>query len=139
MDGGVPPRYDGIHQRSEDHVRHITTLSIALLLTAACSGANGYGTGPTMGGGAASDSVSVVNNAFSPSTVHPDSSGNVVFVWASGGVTHNVTFEDASAGSGDRSSGTFTKHFATPGTYRFRCTIHSTAYGNGMHGSVVVP
>lgn len=114
-------------------------MSIALLLTAGCSGANGYGTGPTMGGGAPSDSVSVVNNSFSPSTVHPDSNGNVVWTWASGGVVHNVTFEDAIAGSGDKGSGSITRNFATPGTYRFRCTIHSTAFGNGMHGSVVVP
>lgn len=113
---------------------------LALLALAACGYSNdGYGGGPSMGGGNGTDSVVVSNNAFTPATVHPDIAGNVKWVWKSGGVTHNVTFENAINGSGDKSSGTFTVPFTTPGTYRFRCTIHSTAFGNGMHGTVVVP
>lgn len=139
MAGAARPRYDAFHFLLEDHVRQLTTLTFALLLATACSSANGYGTGPSMGGAPGPDTVSVVNDAFTPSTIHPDGSGNVVWVWNSGGVTHNITFEDAITGSGDKSSGTFSKNFATPGTYRFRCTIHSTAFSNGMHGSVVVP
>lgn len=139
MDAARPARYHAFHNRIEEPVRQITTLAFALLLAAGCSGAYDYGTGPSMGGTPGTDSVNVTNNAFGPVTVHPDSNGNVVWTWKSAGVTHNITFEDASAGSGDKSSGTFTKNFAAPGTYRYRCTIHSTAFGNGMHGSVVVP
>lgn len=122
-------------------MKHMTALTFALLLAAGCSGAYDYGTGPSMGGGGgtASDSVAVTNNAFGPLTAHPDANGNVVWTWTNGSVTHNITFEDPITGSGDRSTGTFTAHFAAAGTYRYRCTIHSTAFGNGMHGSVVVP
>jgi plastocyanin len=111
----------------------------AILFTAGCGAAGGYSTGPSMGGGTGNDSVSIVNDAFSPATVHPDSNGQVVWTWKSGGVAHNVTFEDAITGSGTKSSGTFTQTFANPGSYRFRCTIHSSNFSSGMHGVVVVP
>lgn len=113
-----------------------TTLCILALALGACSYDNGgYGGGPS--GSTGNDSVTVGSASFSPITVHADSTGTVVWTWATG-VTHNITFEDAIAGSGDKNSGTFSHTFANPGTYRYRCTIHSSAFGSGMHGSVVV-
>ena len=64
------------------------------------------------------------------------------------GVTHNVTWTDATgrsaAGAGDGTgdigdfgSGTHTRVFGTAGTYNFYCTIHGTA-NSGMHGSLTV-
>jgi len=125
-------------------VTRITVLTVGLLALAACGGSNGYSTGPSMGGGgggggSTAGKVTVINDAFTPSTVHPDSLGSVVWTWNSGRVQHNVTFEGAITGSGNKTSGTFAAIFTTPGTYRFRCTIHSTDFSSGMHGSVVVP
>lgn len=90
------------------------------------------------GGSTGNDSVTVVNNGFNPVTVTADSTGTVVWTWSSGGTAHNITFEDAITGSGDKTTGTFTHTFVTPGTYRYRCTHHSRGFTSGMHGSVVV-
>lgn len=108
----------------------------ALLLLAACSGAGAYGPGPgpTIG----TKNVSIVNYSFTPALVRPDSAGHVVWTWNGDTVTHNVTFENAITGSGDKTSGTFTGTFLTTGTYRFRCTHHSTDFSSGMHGTVIV-
>ncbi len=103
----------------------------------ACS--DGYGDGGGGGGGSTgNDSVRVTNNAFTPVTVTADSTGTVVWSWSSGGTTHNVTFQDAITGSGDKTSGTFSHTFAAPGEYRFRCTHHSSNFTSGMHGTVIV-
>ncbi|HKW49991.1 MAG TPA: plastocyanin/azurin family copper-binding protein [Gemmatimonadaceae bacterium] len=72
-------------------------------------------------------------NAFDPSTVDISAGGTVSFTWGSA-VTHNVTFDNSAiAGSGDKSSGTFTATFTQSGTYNYHCTIHS-----GMSGVVTV-
>lgn len=110
-------------------------LASALVLGACDSG---YSTGTSGGGGTTgNDSVSVHSNAFTPATVTADSTGTVVWTWSGGG-THNVTFQDAITGSGDKTSGTFTHTFLAPGTYRYRCTHHSSNFTSGMHGTVVV-
>ena len=111
-------------------------LACAVLL-AACD--SGYSTGEGGGGGTTgNDSVSVSNNKFTPTSVTADSTGTVVWSWNGGGVTHNVTFEDAITGSGEKTSGTFSHTCAAPGTYRYRCTHHSSNFTSGMHGEVVV-
>jgi len=104
-------------------------------LVAACG--DDYG---SSGGGdpTGSDTVRVNNNNFSPLEVTADSNGAVVWVWNSGGTTHNVTFEDAITGSGDKGSGTYSHTFAAPGEYRYRCTHHSSSFTSGMRGTVVV-
>ena len=107
-----------------------------VVLVAACG--DDYSTGGGGGNTSGSDSVRVNNNNFAPVEVTSDSTGQVVWTWNSGGTTHNITFEDAITGSGDKSSGTFTHTFAAPGTYRYRCTHHSSNFTSGMHGSVVV-
>jgi plastocyanin len=117
----------------EDEMRRIMTM-IVVLWTLGCGAEEGSNGGMTVG----YDSVTVVSNAFMPPHVHPNDVGVVVWTWNSGGVTHNVTFEDAGTGSGDQNSGAFSRTFTTPGIYRFRCTIHSTAFGSGMSGSVVL-
>jgi len=115
-------------------VKRITKVALILALTGCSSYGNGYTSPGTSGTGA----VTVGAASFAPSTVAPDAGGLVTWTWNTS-VTHNITFEDAITGSGDKSSGTFSHTFSTPGTYRFRCTIHSTAFGSGMSGSVVVP
>lgn len=108
----------------------------AAALVAACTAA-GYGTGPS-NGDYGTGAVTVGASSFTPSNVRPDGSGHIVWTWGAN-VTHNIVFEDTTiAGSGSQSSGSFTRTFTTPGTYRFRCTIHSTDFTNGMHGVVAV-
>lgn len=75
-------------------------------------------------------------NSFSPSQVDIASGGSVNFTWGSA-VTHNVTFQSPPSpvnNIGDRSSGTATVTFNSPGTYNYECTIH----GASMSGTVTV-
>jgi len=111
----------------------LLTLAGAMFL-GACDA--GYSTGNS--GGTGHDTVHVTSNKFTPTSVVPDANGNVTWTFNSGGTLHNVTFEDAITGSGDKSSGTFTHNFPTDGTYRFRCTHHSSSFTSGMAGVVVV-
>ena len=107
-------------------------LLAALVAAAACSDDNGDGgSGPAPAG-----DVTVENNDFDPSTLQVAAGSSVVWAWASGASTHNVTFDDGEA-SGNRSSGTYSRTFATAGTYPYHCTLHGTAT-SGMRGSVTV-
>ena len=85
--------------------------------------------------------VNVLNGSFDPATTTLTSTAlSVTWGWVGGG-THNVTFENGSAGSADRSTGAFTRDFTpdAPGTYRYRCTNHSTDFTTGMVGSIIRP
>ena len=85
--------------------------------------------------------VSVLNNFFDPDTTTLSASElTVTWGWVAGGV-HNVTFENGPPNSGDRSTGAFTRDFsaAAAGTYRYRCTNHSTDFTTGMIGVVIKP
>ena len=112
-------------------------LKVALVLVlTACSS---YDSSAYMGPGTTgTGSVTIGAASFSPSTVYPDGAGQVTWTWNTG-VTHNITFESAITGSGDKNSGTFSHTFANPGTYRYRCTIHSTDFTHGMVGKVILP
>jgi plastocyanin len=58
----------------------------------------------------------------------------VTWVWNSGGVEHDVTFQTGPS-SGNRSSGSFPRTFQTAGTFAYVCTIHGA---QGMSGVVNV-
>jgi plastocyanin len=120
-------------------------LMLACLL-AACGGGdapttpgNGGGDGGGGGGGGGGGptltaTVSVVDNAFSPSTVTILRTGTVTWRWNSGyaySTPHNVTFSDDE--SNDQSEGTWSKSFPTVGTFNYSCTNHQ-----GMNGTVIV-
>jgi len=106
-------------------------LLAALIAAAACSDDNGDG-----GQEPAEGDILVRNNFFDPSTFEVAPGATVVWGWSSGGVSHNVTFDDGEA-SGNQSSGTYQRTFATAGSYAYHCTIHGTAT-SGMRGSVTV-
>src|SRR5262245_31395362 len=67
-----------------------------------------------------------------PALVLP--AGDSTAVWSISGGPHNITWEDATPGSGDITNGTYTREFvgANNSTYRYRCTIHSTSFTAGM-------
>lgn len=82
-------------------------------------------------------SVAVKNFEFQPKTltVKP---GTVV-TWKNEAGAHTVTADDDSFSSPTLSAGeTFSHRFARRGTYRYHCTLHGSAGGHDMAGTVVV-
>lgn len=109
-------------------------LLAALVALAACSGDSGDGVqapDETPDG-----DVLVRNDLFQPSSLEVPPGTTVVWAWASAGREHNVTFDDGET-SGNQSSGTYTRAFATAGTFPYYCTIHGSAT-SGMRGTVTV-
>jgi plastocyanin len=91
------------------------------------------------GGCGSTTAVAIGNDFFSPSCTGVSQSATVTWTWNSGGTAHNVTFEDNQDNSAPTvTSGTHTRTFGTPGTYRYRCSIHSFNFDSGMIGRVVV-
>jgi hypothetical protein len=77
--------------------------------------------------------VLVRNNNFSPTPISVAVNETLTFEWNSGGVVHNVTFEDAA--SPDQGAGTYPRVFSEAGSYPYVCTIHAA---EGMAGVVNV-
>lgn len=87
---------------------------------------------------AATVNVTVADNVFQPASV-TIAAGDTV-VWTQPGTrVHNVTADDGSFSSGNLAAGgTFSRAFASPGTFRYYCSIHGAPGGIGMSGVVVV-
>jgi hypothetical protein len=79
---------------------------------------------------------------FIPAEVTVPVGGIVGWGWRPGPRDpHNVTFEDAPTqpeSSRTSSRGAHTRTFEAPGIYRYRCTVHSTSFTEGMVGRVIV-
>ena len=75
-----------------------------------------------------SKTVSVKNNAFSPTSVKITKGGKVTWKWTQGGVPHNVTPANGKPGSktSSKKGFTFTKTFKKAGTFKYVCTIHDS-------------
>lgn len=96
--------------------------------TGATGGTGGTGTTPT-----ATNQVSVMDGSFNPASIAVAPGTTVTWTWTVA-ITHNVTFDNSSlGGSGNLSTGTYTKNFPTAGTFGYQCTLHA-----GMTGSVTV-
>ena len=122
-------------------------LAAALISATACGGGSSSGppgqssgnTLPPAGG------ISVENNSFSPASKTVSVNTAVSWAWNSctggenygGGtqtcVAHDILFDDGVT-SGLRQQGTYSRTFATAGTYPYHCTQH----GAVMSGSVTV-
>lgn len=107
--------------------------TVSLWMAAACSDSMSSGSG----GGGHTTNITVSDNVFQPSQDTISAGQTVTWTWG-GANGHNVTFETLSDTSATMSSGTHQVTFSAPGTYRYRCTVHSTAFGSGMHGTIVV-
>jgi plastocyanin len=103
---------------------------LVILGVAACGDSDS--TGPT-----ATTAVDVRDNLFAPSAITAATQATITWTWR-GATSHNVTFEDGQGSSGTQASGTHGRAFSSAGTFRYRCTIHSTNFTSGMVGSVVV-
>jgi plastocyanin len=80
----------------------------------------------------ATDKVTISNNLFTPPDIQVSPGTTVTWTWSQDASTHNVTFNDG-IGSGDKTSGIFTRTFSSTGTFPYSCTIHP-----GMTGTVTV-
>ena len=89
--------------------------------------------------------VTIANSAFTPSTMNVSAGATVTWTWDTcsdpgyGGntcVAHDVVFDDGSnATSGTLDHGSWSRTFATAGTFNYHCSIHGAAV---MSGTVVV-
>jgi plastocyanin len=72
-------------------------------------------------------------------TVGAPPAAEITWKFESGG-PHNVVFEDGAPGSGQMSTGEFTRdvQLNAPMTIRYRCTNHSTDFTTGMVGTITV-
>jgi len=87
-------------------------------------------------------SIGVGNNYFDPTSTTVPLNSKVTWTWNTCGgdgyggqtcVSHNIVFDDGTA-SGSTEQGTWSRTFATAGTYKYHCSIHGTA----MSGAIVV-
>ena len=120
---------------------------MALASLCACGGSSGstspntsqpkVNTTPPAGG------ISVSNNQFSPGTKTVAAGTSVQWAWntCTGDgyngqtcVSHSVTFDDGSLSSPLQDQGSFTKSFATAGTFTYHCSVHGAA----MTGTITV-
>ena len=87
--------------------------------------------------------LTVSNNKYTPAHDSVAVGSTLTWTWNSctgdpyGGSTcalHSVKFDDGGSSSNIQSSGTFSRIFATAGTYTYHCAVHGTA----MSGTVIV-
>jgi len=80
--------------------------------------------------------VDIRDNFFTPTPITVTAGTTVTWNWR-GGLEHTLTFEDNVGSSPGRTTGSVDRTFGTAGTFRYRCTNHSTSFTSGMIGSVV--
>jgi plastocyanin len=112
----------------------VTSVTVALAV-AACG--YSYSMGPGQPGGHTSSIALTSGLSFTPASDTVAVNTTVTWTWPGGTVVHNVTFEDGTV-SPDQSSGTYQRSFSQAGTYRYRCTHHSSNFTSGMVGTIVV-
>lgn len=110
----------------------------ASVVLAACSGAASPAAAPASPAAAsaspaAADAVTIQDFAFAPATLTVKSGATVT--WTNNDASmHSVKWDDGTSGSAPLATGaTYTRTFATPGTYSYVCGIHSS-----MKGTIVV-
>lgn len=109
-------------------VRALTVCSIAL---AACTGDGGV-TEPV----ATTEVTGTVANVFDPKVISISAGDTVTWTWEG---LHDVTADDASFVSGEAVlDSSFEHQFDVVGTFKYYCSVHGTAGGIGMSGTVIV-
>ena len=123
--------------------RFLLALTAAPLMLMACDNA------ATPPDNAAAE-VTVTATGFSPARVtleHADSTAGgedtglpLTVQWELGVGQHNITFEDGTSSGPLADGATFERVFrnSQPGTYRYRCTLHSSDFLTGQVGEIVV-
>ena len=80
---------------------------------------------------AATKTITIRDNLFSPKSVSVSKGTTVKWVWR-GNAPHNVTFKKLGEASDTTESGTFKLRFKQAGTYKYMCTVH------GFKGKITV-
>jgi plastocyanin len=112
--------------------RLIATLALAALLTlAGCATGMDGDAGPDAAPAKGVTEVQMHRERFTPAAVEVPAGTTITWRFSDGSVPHNVAGDGFS--SPTESTGTFTHRFDRPGTYDYRCTLHS-----GMRGRVIV-
>ena len=115
--------------------------TIAIVCVSGCGGSSAT-TDPIVNTPPPVGAVSVQNNFFSPTSKAVTAGMTVQWAWNSctgdvyNGqtcVAHNIVFDDGVT-SGLQDHGSYTRMFATAGTYNYHCAIH----GAVMSGSITV-
>jgi plastocyanin len=111
----------------------VSVFIIAAIVFASC-GKSGGGYGSNSNTPASSgNTVSIVNMSFSPANLSV-SAGTAVTWTNNDAMTHTVTSDGGIFDSGNLAAGkTYSRVFATAGSYPYHCTIHP-----GMTGTVTV-
>ena len=94
---------------------------------------------PAVPAGAASQTVAVSSNLFTPADVTVLQGDSVT--WTNSGGLHNVSFDDGSfemPAAPDSSPWSVTRSFDTVGVFRYHCEEHGYANGVDMSGAVYV-
>ena len=110
-----------------------TLVPAILWAVTACGGGDGGDGGAGPGDEPSDGDVLVRNNNFTPGTLEVETGTTVMWVWASGGTQHNVTFNDGE-NSDNLAVGSYNRTFTEAGSYPYHCTIH----GLSMNGTVTV-
>jgi plastocyanin len=105
---------------------------VAVLVLAGCGGEGGGNGGADAAPVTGVTEVAAKDNHFTPPAIQVPAGTTVTWEFKDGFVPHDVTGDGFTSGEPQR-SGTFTHAFDRPGTYPYRCTLHS-----GMDGRVVV-
>ena len=79
------------------------------------------------------NTVVITNLSFIPARVTITAGETVTWKWDDSLTPHNVSFDNDGPVSPTQVGGTWSHTFATPGKYRYRCTVH-----NNMAAEVVV-
>jgi plastocyanin len=104
--------------------------ALAVLVLAACSG-GGDGAAAADATPVKTSEVVAKNTRFNPAAIEIPAGTTVTWRFQDGAVPHDVKGDGFE--SKTQSSGTYRHRFDAPGTYAYRCTLHS-----GMKGRVVV-
>jgi plastocyanin len=110
----------------------LVPLALVAVVLAGCGGGgedNGGADAAPVNGVTA---VGAKDNQFTPPAIEVPAGTEVTWEFQDRFVPHDVTGDGFTSGE-PRRSGTFTHTFDRPGTYPYRCTLHS-----GMDGRVVV-
>ena len=132
-------------------MRHTARIAIGLLI--AVAGCGGSSTSPSTGGnnnpppqqggqGSTSNSITVGNNFFEPSSTTVPVGTQVTWTWNAcnndgyGGqtcVSHGIVFDDGPTAAA-QTQGSWSRTFTAAGTYKYHCTVH----GASMAGTIVI-
>ncbi|HYK11258.1 MAG TPA: cupredoxin domain-containing protein [Gemmatimonadales bacterium] len=115
-------------------IRRLLGLTVVATVTACSKSATASGTPHAL-------TVSVRDNTFSPPADSINAGDSVTFTWQ-GSQMHDLIFQDSvhvPNVSTPQTAGSVKRGFASPGIYKYRCTIHSSDFNTGtMIGTIAV-